>query len=109
MKNFEYYNPTRILFGKGRIAGISDLIDSGKKVMITAGGGSIKKNGVYDQVISALREHDVVEFWGIQPNPEYEACMQAVETARKQNVDFLLSVGGGSVLDATKFIAAAAH
>jgi NADP-dependent alcohol dehydrogenase len=107
MNNFEYYNPVRVVFGKGTIGKIADLIGRDKKIMLLYGGGSIKKNGVYDQVMAALKGRAVVEFSGIEPNPRYETCMKAVELARKEKVDFLLSVGGGSVLDGTKFIAAA--
>lgn len=108
MNNFNYYNPVQILFGKGKINEISKWIPRGFKVMITYGGGSIKKNGVYDQVVRALEGYDVVEFSGIEPNPCYETLMQAVEQVRKEEVSFLLAVGGGSVIDGTKFIAAAA-
>ncbi len=108
MNNFEFYCPTKVLFGKGMIEKLSELIDKKAKVMMIYGGGSIKKNGVYDQVKEALKNHNLVEFEGIEPNPKYETCMKAVEMIKKENVDFLLSVGGGSVLDGTKFIAAAA-
>lgn len=111
MNNFDYYNPTRIVFGKGQFDRLEDLIQSktkGKKVLITYGGGSIKKNGVYDNVISALENFEVFEFQNIEPNPEYETLMKAVEVVREQNIDFILAVGGGSVIDGTKFIAAAA-
>ena len=107
MNNFDYQNPVRIVFGKGSIGRLADLISLRYKVLVTYGGGSIKKNGVYDQVMAALKHHTVVEFGGIEPNPTYETCMQAVELAKAEKVDFLLSVGGGSVLDGTKFIAAA--
>ena len=107
MFNFEYQNPTNIVFGKGSIARLGSLIPAGKKIMLTYGGGSIKQNGVYDQVMAALRERDVIEFGGIEPNPRYETLMKAVEIARAAGVDFLLPVGGGSVFDGTKFIAAA--
>lgn len=107
MNNFEYKNPVQIVFGKSTIAKLPELIDPSKKIMITYGGGSIKKNGVYDQVMNALKDRTVIEFSGIEPNPKYETCMKAVELARQEKVDFLLSVGGGSVLDGTKFIAAA--
>ena len=108
MNNFNYYNPVQILFGKGKIAEISKHIPAGKKVMMTYGGGSIKKNGVYDQVMSALKGHTVIEFSGIEPNPHYETLMKAVEIIKREHVDFLLAVGGGSVIDGTKFIVAAA-
>lgn len=107
MNNFDYQNPVRIVFGKGTIAKLAELIDPGRRVMMTYGGGSIRQNGVYEQVVAALRDHTVVEFGGIEPNPTYETCMEAVAIARGEQVDFLLSVGGGSVLDGTKFIAAA--
>lgn len=109
MQNFNYFNPTRILFGKGQIAAIASQIPARAKVLVTYGGGSIKKNGVYDQVKAALANHDWLEFGGIEPNPRYETLMRAVELVRKERVDFLLAVGGGSVCDGTKFIAAAAH
>lgn len=109
MNNFEFYCPTKAVFGKGSIAKLSELIDKNKKVLMIYGGGSIKKNGVYDQVKSALKGYDLLEFEGIEPNPTYETCMKAVEIVRKENVDFLLAVGGGSVLDATKFISAATN
>lgn len=107
MNNFQYHNPVRILFGKGQIAQLSKQIPAGAKVMITYGGGSIFKNGVYDQVKAALAAYQVVEFGGIEANPTYETLMQAVALGRAEQVDFLLAVGGGSVLDGTKFIAAA--
>ncbi len=108
MNNFDYQNPVRIVFGKDSIGRLGDLISLRyNKVLVTYGGGSIKKNGVYEQVMAALKYHTVVEFGGIEPNPTYETCMQAVELAKSEGVDFLLSVGGGSVLDGTKFIAAA--
>jgi len=106
MLNFTYYNPVTIIFGKGTIKQLSKLIPRNKKIMMTYGGGSIKKNGVYEQVKDALKEHKMIEFGGIKPNPEYETLLQASETAKMHNVDFLLSVGGGSVLDGTKFITA---
>ena len=108
MNNFEFYCPTKVVFGKGSIAKLSELIDKDKKVLMIYGGGSIKKNGVYDQVKESLKNYNVIEFSGIEPNPTYETCMKAVEIVRKENIDFLLAVGGGSVLDGTKFIAAAA-
>ena len=108
MTNFTYHNPVKIVFGKGMIAELKELIPSDAKVMLTYGGGSIKKNGVYDQVRLALSGHAVTEFGGIEPNPRYETCMKAAAQAKAEGVGFLLAVGGGSVLDATKFIAVAA-
>ena len=107
MENFTYHNPVKIVFGKGMIKEISTLIPSGKRVMITYGGGSIKRNGVYDQVRQALKDRSVVEFGGIEANPDYDTLMKGVALAREEGVDFLLSLGGGSVLDGTKFMAAA--
>ena len=107
MNNFEYCNPTRIEFGRGKIAVLKDLLPPDCKVMLVYGGGSILKNGVYNQVVSALKKVDFVEFSGIEANPKYETCMKAVEKVKANKVNFLLAVGGGSVLDATKFIAAA--
>ncbi|MCK4460412.1 MAG: iron-containing alcohol dehydrogenase [candidate division Zixibacteria bacterium] len=108
MMNFEYCNPVRILFGKGEITKLGELIDKSLRVMMIYGGGSIKKNSVYDQVIKALSNHTVTEFSGIEPNPQYDTCMKAVDIVKNDGIGFLLAVGGGSVLDATKFIAAAA-
>jgi NADP-dependent alcohol dehydrogenase len=107
MLNFTYQNPVKIVFGKGTIAQLSKLVPADQKVMVTYGGGSIKRNGVYDQVMDALKDHEVVTFGGIEPNPCYETLMQAVAQAKTERVDFLLAVGGGSVADGTKFIAAA--
>lgn len=104
MNNFEYCCPTHVVFGKGSIAKLNDLIDKNKKVLMIYGGGSIMKNGVYNQVKQALEGYNLLEFGGIEPNPKYETCMKAVEIIKNEGVDFLLSVGGGSTLDATKFI-----
>ncbi|MBF9254662.1 iron-containing alcohol dehydrogenase [Pontibacter sp. 172403-2] len=107
MNNFQFYNPVKIIFGKGQIAAVAREVPANARVMLTYGGGSIKKNGVYDQVMAALKNHQVIEFQGIEPNPRYETLMQAVSIARRGQVDFILAVGGGSVIDGTKFIAAA--
>jgi len=107
MYNFEYQNPVKIIFGKGEISKVGTNIPAGSKILLTYGGGSIFKNGVYDQVKSSIKDFEVIEFGGIEPNPHYETLMKAVEIAKKENITFLLSVGGGSVLDGTKFIAAA--
>jgi NADP-dependent alcohol dehydrogenase len=108
MYNFEYQNPVKIIFGKGEISKVGKNIPGGSKILLTYGGGSIFKNGVYDQVKASIQGFEVVEFGGIEPNPHYETLMKAVEVVKKENITFLLSVGGGSVLDGTKFIAAAA-
>jgi NADP-dependent alcohol dehydrogenase len=107
MQNFTFYNPTRLHYGKDQIAAIKGELAPGTKVMMLYGGTSIKKNGVYDQVMSALSDCTVTEFSGIEANPDYDTCMKAVAHAKKDKVEFLLAVGGGSVIDATKFIAAA--
>jgi len=108
MYNFEYKNPVKIVFGKNTIAKVASEVPKDSKVLLTYGGGSIKRTGVYDTVMSSLKNFEVTEFGGIEANPHYETCMQAVEIVKNGKIDFLLAVGGGSVLDATKFIAAAA-
>jgi NADP-dependent alcohol dehydrogenase len=108
MVNFILHNPVKLIFGKGMISELKNVIPADTKVMMIYGGGSIKKNGVYDQVRQALAGYEMVEFAGIEPNPRYETCMKAAELAKKEHVGFLLAVGGGSVLDGTKFIAVAA-
>ncbi|RIH62790.1 iron-containing alcohol dehydrogenase [Mariniphaga sediminis] len=108
MYNFEYRNPVKIIFGKGSIPKVADEIPENAKILMTYGGGSIKRTGVYDQVKNALKNFDLFEFGGIEPNPHYETCMKAVELIKNEKIDFLLAVGGGSVIDATKFIAAGA-
>lgn len=106
MNNFIYHNPTKLVFGRGMIAKLSKLIPAGKRIMITFGGGSVKHNGVYDQVVKALEGRDWVEFWGIEPNPSVETLREAIALGKQENVDFLLAVGGGSVIDGTKLVAA---
>jgi len=108
ISNFTYYNPTRIVFGSGSIPKLNKLIPKKAKVMLLYGGGSIMKNGVYDQVIAALKKREVVEFGGIEPNPDYDTLMKAVKQVKKKQVDYLLAVGGGSVIDGTKFVSVAA-
>jgi NADP-dependent alcohol dehydrogenase len=107
MENFEYYNPTRLIFGRGSIARLAEFLPTGQKVLLTYGGGSIMANGVHRQVREALAGYEVLEFGGIEANPEYSTLRKAVQICRQEDVDFLLAVGGGSVLDGTKFIAAA--
>lgn len=108
MNNFIYHNPTKVAFGKGSIAKLSVLLPE-KKIMLVYGGGSIKNNGIYQQVIEQLEGHHWCEFSGIEANPEYSTLMQAVELAKQEKIDYILAVGGGSVIDGSKFIAAAAH
>lgn len=108
MLNFSFQNTTQILFGEGQIASLSRKIPTDAKILVTYGGGSIKNNGVYDQVATALANHTWFEFSGIEPNPAYETLMKAQNTINENNIDFILAVGGGSVVDGSKFIAAAA-
>jgi NADP-dependent alcohol dehydrogenase len=108
MLNFSFQNTTQILFGEGQIASLKKHIPSDAKILITYGGGSIKSNGVYDQVTAALSEHTFFEFSGIEPNPSYDTLMKAQDIIKENNIDFILAVGGGSVVDGSKFIAAAA-
>ena len=108
MLNFELYNPVKLVFGKGEIEKLSTLIPKESKILVAYGGGCIFKNGIYDQVKSALEGFDVVEFGGIEANPYFETLMRAVEIIREQKIDFILAVGGGSVIDGVKFISAAA-
>lgn len=106
MNNFIYHNPTKLVFGRGTIAKLARLIPADKRIMITFGGGSVRRNGVYEQVVAALEGRRWVEFWGIEPNPSVETVREAVALGREHGVDFLLAVGGGSVIDGTKLIAA---
>ncbi len=107
MKNFRFQNSTQIIFGKDQILKLSNMISKDRKIMVTFGGGSVKANGVYDQVITALKDHNYVEFWGIEPNPTVQTLRKAVELGKSEGVDFILAVGGGSVLDGSKLIACA--
>lgn len=108
MKDFEFYNPVRVFFGKDQISKIVPHIPKESNIMLLYGGGSIFRNGVYDKIKEALKNFRITEFGGIEPNPSYETCMKAVEIIKTENISFLLAAGGGSVIDATKFIAAAA-
>ena len=109
MLNFELYNPVNLVFGKGQIEKLPTLVPQNAKILMTYGGGSIFKNGIYDQVKSALKGFEIIEFGGIEPNPHFETLMKAVEIIRTQKIDFILAVGGGSVIDGTKFISAAVN
>lgn len=106
MNNFIFQNPTKLLFGKGMIAELTKVIPANKHIMITFGGGSVKKNGVYEQVIKALEGREYTEFWGIEPNPSIETLRKAIALGKEKKADFLLAVGGGSVIDGTKLISA---
>ncbi len=109
MHDFDYFNPTRLVLGKGSIAQLRTLVPPKARVLMASGGGSIRRNGVRDQVLAALAGRTVLEFEGIEPNPEYATLLRAVEVVKANGIDFLLAVGGGSVLDGTKFVAAAAR
>ena len=109
MLNFELYNPTQYVFGKDQTQKLATLVPQNAKVLLAYGGGSIFKNGVYDQVKAALYGFEVIEFGGIEPNPRFETLMKAVEIIREQNLNFILAVGGGSVIDGVKFISGAVN
>jgi len=107
MKSFEFKNPTKIIFGEGEIKKIAENIPVGSHVLLVYGGGSIKSNSVYDQVIKATDSFEITEFPGIEPNPQFETLMKAVKVIRDEKIDFILAVGGGSVIDGCKFLSAA--
>jgi len=107
MDNFSFENPTRLHFGRGQIAKLADELPADARVLLVAGGGSIRRNGVHAQVMAALGERTVVEFFGVEANPDFDTLMRAVELGRAEQVDWILPVGGGSVLDGAKFVAAA--
>lgn len=108
MENFDYYNPTQIVFGQDRLNELDNLIPNNAKVLVLYGGGSVKRFGTLDKIKASLGEREVLEFAGIEANPEFDTLMKAVELVQAENVDFLLAVGGGSVMDGTKFVALAA-
>ena len=112
MNDFEAYNPTRILFGKDQLHKLGDQIrqfTGGSNILLVYGGGSIKSNGIYDKIIHELKDFELVEFGGVEANPEFDTLMEAVSMARVNEVDFILAVGGGSVIDGVKFISGAIH
>lgn len=109
MNNFDFYNPTHIVFGKDRLGELNNLVPKDARVLVTYGGGSVKKFGTLDKVLKALEGREVFEFGGIEPNPRYETLMKAVKVVKDENIDFLLAVGGGSVMDGTKFISLASQ
>jgi len=108
MQNFDFYNPTRIVFGKGKVAELDKLVPANARVLVLIGGQSARHNGTLDEALSALGERYVELFEGIEPNPRYETLVKAVAQVKKGKLDFLLAIGGGSVIDGTKFVAAAA-
>ena len=107
MLDFELYNPTKLVFGKGKIDKLASLVPVKAKILLAYGGGSIFKNGIYEQAIKNLAGFEVIEFGGIEANPHFETLMKAVEIVRDKKIDFILAVGGGSVIDGVKFISAA--
>lgn len=107
MNNFELYNPVNYVFGRGQTEKLSTFVPKGAKVLLAYGGGSIFKNGVHNQVKTALSGFEIIEFGGIEPNPRFETLMKAVQIIREQKIDFILAIGGGSVIDGVKFISAA--
>ena len=109
MLNFELYNPTNLVFGKGQIEKLASIVPKNAKILLAYGGGSIFKNGIYAQVIKALSSFEIVEFSGIEPNPKFETLLKAVAVIKEQNINFILAVGGGSVIDGVKFLSAASH
>ena len=109
MENFTFHNPTRIHFGKGQIEKIREELPAGAKVLLLAGGGSIKANGVYDGVKAALGDRTVHEHWGVEANPDFDTLMPAVEICRREKIEWVLAVGGGSVVDGAKFVCAAVN
>ena len=109
MLNFELYNPTNYIFGKNQIEKLSKLVPAKSKILLAYGGGSIFKNGIYEQVKTALEGFEIIEFGGIEPNPRFETLLKAVEIVKHEKIDFILAVGGGSVIDGVKFISGATH
>jgi len=109
MLNFQLYNPTNLIFGKGQIEKLPTLVPKYAKILLAYGGGSIFKNGIYDQVKTALNGFEIVEFGGIEANPHYETLMKAVAIIKEEKISFILAVGGGSVIDGVKFISAASN
>jgi NADP-dependent alcohol dehydrogenase len=107
MLNFELYNPTNYIFGKGQTEKLSKLVPVNAKILLVYGGGSIFKNGVHEAVSNALKGFEIIEFGGIEPNPRFETLLKAVEIVKEENITFILAVGGGSVIDGVKFISAA--
>lgn len=109
MNNFRFQNPTRLLFGKGMVRELSRELPQGAKILLTFGGGSVKKNGVYDAVVEALKGFEVTEFWGIESNPDVSTLRKAIELGREKGINFILAVGGGSVIDGSKLVALGIH
>ncbi len=109
MLNFELYNPTHYIFGTGQIEKLPIHVPKNAKILLVYGGGSIFKNGIYDQVKSSLTAYEIIEFGGVEPNPRFETLMKAVDVIKKEKINFILAVGGGSVIDGVKFISGAVN
>jgi NADP-dependent alcohol dehydrogenase len=109
MLNFEFYNPTNYIFGKNQTEKLATLIPENSKILLVYGGGSIFKNNVYNQIINALSAFEVIEFGGVEANPQYETLIKAIDIIKQENITFILAVGGGSVIDGVKFLSAATH
>ncbi len=107
MNTFEMYNPTRIVFGADTVAKLDDLVPQDARTLILYGGGSAEKTGTLAEVRTALGKRKFFEFGGIEANPQYATLMKAVDLVKQEKIDFLLAVGGGSVIDGTKLVAAA--
>jgi NADP-dependent alcohol dehydrogenase len=105
--NFQFQNPTQLIFGKGTIACLAQELPKNEKILVTYGGGSVKQNGVYEQVCQALKGFNYVEFWGIEPNPTVETLRKAIALGKQKKITYILAVGGGSVIDGTKLISSA--
>lgn len=105
--NFEFQNPTQLIFGRGTIAQLAQKLPKNEKILVTYGGGSVKQNGVYEQVCLALKDFNYVEFWGIEPNPTVETLRKAIALGKQEKITYILAVGGGSVIDGTKLISSA--
>ncbi|MGL6173384.1 MAG: iron-containing alcohol dehydrogenase [Cellulosilyticaceae bacterium] len=108
MLNFSFYNPTQIVFGKDTLSELGQLVPQEARVLVLYGGGSVKKFGTLEKVLTQLEGREVFEFGGIEPNPQYDTLMKAVAIVKQEKIDFLLAVGGGSVMDGTKFVGLAA-
>lgn len=109
MLDFNFFNPTKVIFGKDSLDKIPTLIPENSKIMVLYGGGSVKRFGTLDKVKTLLSSHEIIEFGGIEANPQYETLMKAIEIVKKQNIDFLIALGGGSVMDGTKFVSLGSH
>ncbi|MGE5423350.1 MAG: iron-containing alcohol dehydrogenase, partial [Ignavibacteriales bacterium] len=108
MNKFDFYNPTHIVFGKDRLYELDKMVPQNARVLVLFGGGSAKNTGTLQKVLNGLGERTIIEFGGIESNPQFNTLMKAVEVVRRDNIDFLIAVGGGSVMDGTKFVALAA-